>query len=155
MPYTNISAALIAADIATINAAFASIQGKLPFLIQLTEQENQDLYKMGPDAKSYVDKTKNLTVTQPAFVPQFMPVAEFNKDYQLFNDLAPLRQLAQNLAVGIEETQRGLGHEMMMFMKAYYNNGKEGNDQGIVGADVVLSELGPFYDRPDRPPVAP
>lgn len=155
MPYANISALLTAADITDINTAFNTIYSKLTFLIQLTPEENQTLYKMGPDAKSYVDKTKNLTATYPAFIPAFLPVAEFDKDYRLYSDLAPFFQRASGLALGIEETMRGLGHEEMMFMKAYYKNGQEGEEQGIPGADVVVAELGPFYDRPDQPPPTP
>jgi len=155
MPYANISASLSPTDIIDINTAFALIKSKLTFLIQLTEEENHTLYKMGPDAKSYVDKTKDLAVTQPAFVPVFMTAAEFDKDHKLNSDLAPFYQQALGLTKGIEETMRGLGHEQMMFMKAYYKNGQEGNEQGIPGADVVLAELGPFYDRPDRPAEPP
>ena len=54
MPYHNISAELSNSDIAEIKDAIATIQQKMPFLVNLTAEERRRLYKMGDKSLGFV-----------------------------------------------------------------------------------------------------
>ncbi|MEH1969059.1 hypothetical protein [Nostoc sp.] len=47
MAYQNITGSLSPEDIQEIKAAFATIQGKMPFLVTLSVEERRKLFKMG------------------------------------------------------------------------------------------------------------
>lgn len=151
MPYSNISATLAPADAAAINTAIDTILEKMPFLISLTPKERKELYKMGPDAKSYIDKTKNYTVSHPSLIPGFASVDEFNKDYILWNLLSPILARVRSLEMGISDTMMGMGHEQMDFMTGYYSSAQEAAKRNVAGAGAVAADLGEFFDRPDQP----
>jgi hypothetical protein len=151
MSIPNINAELTDADVLAIKTALETIFAKLPFLVDISATENEELYKMGPDAKPYVDKTKNYTDTYPVFIPQFKSKDDFLSNHKLWEQLAIFFQQTNGLSKGLEETMRVIGSQMMFFMKGYYNTAKEGVDQGAVGAGIVVADLGEFYDRPDRP----
>nr|VFK78188.1 MAG: hypothetical protein BECKSD772D_GA0070982_100859 [Candidatus Kentron sp. SD] len=55
MPYQNIEASLSPEDIKAIKDAFALIQEKLPFLINLTPKERRSLFKTGVDSVSFIE----------------------------------------------------------------------------------------------------
>jgi len=151
MPYSNISAVLSPADVSGINGALTAIETALPFLINLTEEERKTIYKMGPDAKSYVDKTKNYTVSHPALIPPFASASEFVKDHDLWTALLPILARIKSLSEAIDDTMMGIGNEMMDFMTAYYSTAKEAAKRNVPGSGSVSGDLGEFFDRPDRP----
>lgn len=155
MPYSNISSELADAALAEIIEAFALINERLPFLINLTKEERQSLYKMGPDAKSYVDKTKDYTASNPNLIPGFASLPEFLKDYALYAKLATLIPKANALQEAISDTMIGLGSEQMDFMTSFYSSAQEAAKRNVAGANSAADDLGTFFDRPDQPDAPP
>nr|VFJ68327.1 MAG: hypothetical protein BECKFW1821B_GA0114236_11432 [Candidatus Kentron sp. FW] len=62
MPYQNIDASLSPADVKAVKDAFDTVLKKLPFLVNLTSQEQKNTFKAGPDSVSFVQNA--LTASQ-------------------------------------------------------------------------------------------
>lgn len=70
--------------------AIATIEKNLPFLINLTNEERQANPKMGDKSLAFVNKACEYAKQNPALVPVFLDIAEFEKDVALANSLSNL-----------------------------------------------------------------
>src|SRR5206468_401265 len=69
MPNQNIDASLTADDVAAITASFAAVVAKLPFAVNLTDQERKTLVKTGPDSVSFVQNALAAAQGNPSVLP--------------------------------------------------------------------------------------
>ena len=113
MSYSNISASLSAADKQAILQAIQTIKSKLPFLINLNEQERKKLRKMGSVRTSYVQDVYNASSGNAGAIPSGFSMVEFGKDVQLNKDLADILIALGPLDEGVKDTVMALGSELM------------------------------------------
>ena len=93
MPVPNrISAAILPDDLTAIDAQFAAVNTKLPFLLELNDKDRDSLtYLKGPN-KQFVFSTVDLVKTQSDFLPKNFNVEELQKDAKLYSDLHAIHQ---------------------------------------------------------------
>src|SRR6516162_9936025 len=67
-----VSASIAPADKTAITAAIATIRGKLPFLINLTDDERKSILKLGDKSIAFEEKCFNYMTAHPELVPGFI-----------------------------------------------------------------------------------
>ncbi|BAB72952.1 hypothetical protein ACN23B_04985 [Anabaena sp. FACHB-709] len=113
MAYQNITASLSAEDVKEIKAAFATIQGKLPFLVTLSVEERRKLFKMGDKSLAFVNTSLTAAQSNPDILPASFDVEEFVRDYQLATTLTELLIGLRQLTEQVDDTLLAVGSEAM------------------------------------------
>ncbi|HEY2329033.1 MAG TPA: hypothetical protein VGI63_04390 [Verrucomicrobiae bacterium] len=113
MPYQNISATVSAANVQAIKDAVATIQQKLPFLINLTADERKGIFKTGPNSLSFVQNALQAALNNPDIFPKSFDVVEFGSDVNLFTVLADINTVLSQLASSVDDTRLAVGGEAM------------------------------------------
>lgn len=147
MNENRISISLSAADITAINQAIDTLAQKLqPILIALDAEDKRMLAKLGEKSVSFVDKTVQYAGNNPEFLPAFIDVAEFKKDYEAFTVLntflRPLSQIVKNL----DDTATLCGNEAVTASNTYYNSVKQGMKMGVPNAKAIYDDLSQRYE---------
>lgn len=141
MPVNKISATLVQADVQDVLTSIAAINTKLPFLINLTEEDKKSLPRFGDKSMAFVAKALELASQNPDFLPKNFDVAEFKKDVDLYNQLYSVLQPLAILLDKVEDTYKEAGAEAYSAALFVYNLAKvSGADLG--GFDSVLDSLG-------------
>lgn len=113
MPYHNISADLSTEDLSDIKAALATIQQKLPFLINLTADERRRIYKMGDKSLAFVSNSLTAAQNNPEILPASFDTAELARDYQLATALSELHLNLRQITEQVDDTLLAVGSEAM------------------------------------------
>jgi hypothetical protein len=113
MSYSNISAAIVAADKTAVQTAIQTIKSKMPFLINLSIDERKKLRKMASVRTSYVQDVYQASVGNSGAIPQGINLVEYGKDLQLYRDLSDIMSWFAPLYESIESTSMALGSELM------------------------------------------
>jgi hypothetical protein len=147
MNENRISISLSEADITAINTAISTLANKLqPILIALEPDDKRMLAKLGEKSISYVDKTVQYSESNPEFLPAFVDVAEFKKDFEAFtilnSFLRPLAQIVKNL----DDTATLCGSEAVSAGNTYYNSVKQGMKMGVPNAKAIYDDLSQRYE---------
>ncbi|MGE0076273.1 MAG: hypothetical protein AB7S48_00275 [Bacteroidales bacterium] len=136
-----VSTTLSAEAIANILAAVVIIEQNLPMLINLTIDERKSIPKMGDRTLAFVSKALEYTKQNPQVVPNFMEVAEFEKDVTavtaLNKVLIPLQQLTEK----IDDTTMLAGSEAYSAALIFYNAVKGAAKAGVPGMKTVYEDL--------------
>ena len=142
-----ISATLSPADKATALTKLGEIQALLPFLLNLTADENSSLPKMSA-IRDGMDETFAQEMTaHPELVPNFVDMTELSKDRALRSALRDLHQQMCALCEGIEDTLTAAGVDTYLAYLSFYNNVKQGAKRNVPGANTVLDNLKRFFPR--------
>lgn len=162
MPITEdnrISATMTAQDITDINAALNTIRTKLPFLMSISNQERQEMAKMGDKSLGFDEKCAAFMASNPEYLPGFIQIAEVNKDRTLRDQWLQFFPNLKTLAEAASDTFMILGSEIWMADLAYYQNVRQGAKRGRAGADTIYNELRPRFPggsaQPAQPPPHP
>ncbi len=136
-----ISVAMGTEAIANIMAAITTIEQNLPTLINLTADERKSLPKMGDRTLAFVSKALEYTKQNAQVVPNFLEVAEFEKDVAavtaLNKVLIPLHQLAEKL----DDTTMLAGSEAYSAALIFYNAVKGAAKAGVPGMKTIYDDL--------------
>ena len=109
MNYQNIFAEVSTADLQVIKDALATIRQKLPFLVNLTKTERQQLYKTGESRLSFVQNAKAVAQNNPGILPAIFDVGQFASDVNLFAVLTELTTLFKQLVSQSDDTRLAVG----------------------------------------------
>jgi hypothetical protein len=142
MAKTNkISVAITAADMGVMLTAINDLNSKLNFLLALSEEDRKDLPKMGDKTVAFVNKCFDYAKANPALVPTYVEMAEFEKDVvavsELLKVLRPIHQLYQRL----DDTVMQAGSEAYQAGLLFYNNLKGATKAGVPGAKTIYHDL--------------
>lgn len=153
--YYNLSAALTAAQIASITTAIGTIKGILDFLINLTPEERRTFSKMGDQGFSYVTKSMDYANANPHIIPATLSYAEGRKDLDLVNALRPIWNQLMQLAEMVDDTKMAAGIEAKEFADKFYELVKMNASMNVPGMDVVAADLGTFYEKAQAELITP
>ena len=143
-----VSASLSQADKDTVMAALATIKAKLPFLIDITTSDRQNMLKMGDKSRAFVQKTMELVNQNDSFLPRAFVVEEMQKDVQLLNDLYPMLQALNQLQELVDDTVMVVGSEAYASALVAYKYAK---DSGLgAGLDGVVDDIGRRFVRKSK-----
>ena len=113
MPYQNIDATVSAADLQAVKDAFALIKQRLPFLVNLTNDERKTIVKTGSDSLTFVTKALSGAQANPDIFPGTFNQPAFQRDVDLFGVLTELATLAYQVYEQIDDTRMATGGESM------------------------------------------
>ena len=153
MADNRIDAALSEADRAAVLAAIETIKTKLPFLIDLSPKERQELPKMGDKSQAFVFGVAALVASDPSFLPRNFEEANFIRDVALVRALQGIRQELMSLAELVDDTTVAAGSEAYVAALIAYKAAQE-NGRGE-GLDNLLDELGQRFARVSKPSPKP
>ena len=153
MAENRIDAVLSEADRAATLAAIETIKTKLPFLIDLTPKERQELPKMGDKTQAFVFGVATLVSNDSSFLPRNFDEAAFAKDVALAKALQGIRQELLRLSELVDDTTVAAGSEAYVAALVAYKAAQE-NGRGE-GLDALLDELGRRFARVSKPSPKP
>ncbi|MGV9004656.1 hypothetical protein [Flavobacterium sp.] len=122
-----------------------------PYVMGLTEEERQTLFKMGDKTVATVQKVQSYIITNPELMPTYMNKVEFAKDVTVVTQLTPLQNMAYQLASDLDDTRMLAGSEALAEALIYYGSVKEAAKRGIPQAKPIYEELKERFTRRGTP----
>lgn len=150
-----ISASLPQEDQDAIMTSLTSIETKLAFLVDLTDDQRKSLHYLKEKNHGFVLSTLELAKKNPGFLPREFDVPEFQKDTDLFDKLFTIKQALSGLLRRIEDTTSLAGSEAYSAALAVYNYAIAGN-VGTQGIEPYVDEMARRFARKSKtvPPAA-
>jgi hypothetical protein len=121
--------------------AIATIEKNLPFLINLTNEERQANPKMGDKSLAFVNKACEYAKQNPALVPVFLDIAEFEKDVAAANSLSNLLKPLAQLTEKLDDTTLQAGSEAYTAALIFYTAAKGAAKAGMPGIKSICDDL--------------
>jgi hypothetical protein len=143
MAYSNISATLPAADLTAIKAAITNINQKMPFLVNLSEEDKKKLFKFGARSVDFVNDAALATQNYPSIFPSSFNVQEFQKDNALTQNLIEVKLLLDSLCEKVNDTLIAVGSEALgeaLDVYAYVQRASETDQPGLKTVASKLKE---------------
>ncbi len=135
------------ADLQEILAAIVFINQKVkPFEIALTNKERMSIVKMGDKSFPFVKKANEYVKSAPELVPNYLNIAEFDKDVKAYQDLSSIYQLLSPLYNIIKDTRMLAGSEANKSAMMFYKAVKTAADNKVVHAKGIYVDLKKRYD---------
>ena len=122
-----------------------------PYLTGLTEEERQQLFKMGNKTVATVQKVQSYIETNPEFIPSYMNKDEFAKDVKVVTQLTPLQNVAYQLASDLDDTRMLAGSEAVAEALIYYGSVREAAKRGITQSKPIYEELSERFTQRNKP----
>jgi len=151
--HNQISALLTPAETEAIRTAMDIIRQKLPFLINLTDEERQTYAKMGDKTVAFVSKALEYARENPHLVPPYLNVSEFEKDMQLIVQLRGILRPLLSLVEGLDDTLMLAGSESYAAALTFYNSVKMASKMNVPGTTAIYNDLKVRF--PGRGPLRP
>jgi hypothetical protein len=121
------------------------------FNVVIDKEEVKSLPKIADRRIPFVEKAVEYSVSNPEFLPPHADVPEFEKDLKTFKDIRemvrPLRQILDNL----ENTMYVSGSEAWQAAMNYYRSVQFHARMGTPGAQAILDDLRPLFERRSNP----
>lgn len=144
MPYTDINTTLSDSDRQAIKQAIVLIQQKMPFLITLSADDRQRLYKMGDKRLAFVQNSLSAAQSNPNILPASFDLQGFSNDYQLATDLSELLMLLTQLTEQVDDTLLAVGSEAMSSSLTVYDYIKTAAKK-TPGLKTISEQLGNLF----------
>jgi hypothetical protein len=153
-----VSAALSAEDKTAIKTALQTINDKMPFLINLTEDQRRDGLKLGDKTVGFLDKFNTYSQSNPEFIPSFLNMLEFAKDFALIDGLNELTRMANTLNQKMQDTLSEVGMEALAAALIYYGSVRDAAKNGVPNAKTIYDDMkkrfpgggGPAETEPEK-----
>lgn len=145
MVQNRVDVSLTPEDKADIMTAINTIRQKLPFLIDLSPTERQQLPKMSDKSEAFVTKALEVARQNPQILPRAFDVEEMERDVTLYQTLRPITLALTQLQELVDDTTLAAGSEAYTAALLVYQYAKVSNFDG--GLDDVLDELGQRFAR--------
>lgn len=147
----NISVQIPADKLTRIKSLLSELNTELaPYLVSLTSEQKQGIYKMGDNSIAFVNKTLGYTNTNPEFVPPFLNTEDLKVDVDAVGQLSEIAGMAAQLSDNINDTLTLSGSEAMIAALIYYNSVKQAAKTSIPGAKTIFEDLSTRFALPGR-----
>ncbi|MBB6328254.1 hypothetical protein FHS59_003897 [Algoriphagus iocasae] len=134
----------LAAALEHVNAARTILA---PFLIALTPEDRRTILKMSDGTRPFVEKVMDYVVSEPQFLPPFLPVEEMQKDWKAVNGLDPILKAANLLCDNLSDTVMLAGSETLEGGLGYYNTTKYAARLNAPNAKGIYEDLKKRFTR--------
>ena len=152
-----IDAVLPVADKDAVLAAITSMAAKLPFLVDLSNEEKRVMLKLGQKSLDFVLKTLELATQNSDFLPRSFDVAEMKTDVDLLQALVPIVIALEPFYNKLMDTYMLVGSEAYAAGLEVYRYAKQAKRGD--GLDPLVDTLGKKFARksaaPDPTPKPP
>jgi len=146
MSYQNVSYVITAKDHAEIMAAFDTLNAKLPFLINLTDEERRALFKMGPKSVDFVQDSAEVTKNFPEIIPPSFDKDEHVRDANLIKHLVTYLLKLDSIQEKTSDTLIAVGNEAMKQSLEVYALVKS-QEERIPGLKTISAKLGERFKK--------
>lgn len=140
MAIQNISYVLPDADVQEIKAAFQTIRTKLPFLINLSDDESKSLFRLGPKSADFTIDARDTANNFPQILPSTFQKVELVNDSTLFSQMGEIKLLSDSLSEQIKDTYDAVGAEAMSAALEVYAY-VQVNENKVPGLKSVAEKL--------------
>ena len=153
MPYEKISRVLSNEEIEGLKQDITNLDGKISaFAVNLTIKDRKTMYKMGDRSLPFVEQALNYANDHSEFVPPFLSVDEFQKDWDLAKQLKELLKRIEPVMEKLSDTYMAAGADALSGALSFYESVKSAAKANKSGADAIVAELKRRYDRKKAKP---
>ncbi len=146
MAVNKVSATLDQTTVDGILADIDTLEGKLPFLITLTEKEKAGLVHLGQDVLAFLTDTLQVARLNQGMMPPDFDLNEFSKDVNIVTQISPIVQRYSALYEKLMDTYKEVLNEAYAGGLAVYAMAKfRGKNLG--GMDATLDNLGKRFAK--------
>lgn len=145
MTYENISASMPGADLKAIIAAIDLIKSKIPVMVNLSEDDRKEIFKMGDRSFAFVTKVYDYSKTNPGFMPADVSIPEFHKDYLYSEALRVIQQSLAPLLAGLNDTEMAAGSEAFRAANWFYGGVRDATKRNAPFARGIYEDLRTRY----------
>ena len=152
-----IDVTLTTEQVAAIMDALDTLDAVLPFIVSLTPEERQKLFRMGTRSEGFVREALTAVQQHPEHLPSSLGAVEMERDLALRDALQPVLSRLGAIHTRVQDTWHLAGADAMQKATAVYRVLK--NTQGH-GLDNTISVLKQRFEKsssaaPEEPPVEP
>lgn len=116
-----IAAAITPAQLTALAGAVRTIRDNLPFLIELSAEDRQELFKAGPKSRDFLELALATAQEHPDVLPRSFSLEQFAEDVTLFHTLERPYVALRDLLREVEDTRIAVGAEAMEAGRAVYH----------------------------------
>lgn len=149
-----ISATLAAGDLTTILANLAANHDLMPFLLSLSAEQRQKLFKAGAKRAGAIPLAQMAVTQFPEIFPATFPTAEVSKDALLRSAVMTLKTEYDMESAALGDTLLALNADSMQHVREVYKYVKAAKDT-VPGIRPLYEQLAVYFDRPDQPEETP
>ena len=135
-----VSAAISDETKTKVNNFIEETKVEMPFLISLTPEQKQDLFKPGDSYKAFINTSANTVKTHPEIMSGLFDADEFLKDVALFNDLEAISIKLTEFLQAVNDTATAAGTDALSAALEVYAAVK-GNAEKVAGLNATASEM--------------
>ena len=141
---SQIDITLTAEQVAANVAAMDTLELALPFLVSLTADDRQRLFKLGSRSEGFVAEALSAAVQHPDYVPASVSLVQLQRDIALRQTLLPIVQRARVLYTKLNDTWMLAGADAMQSATAIYRVLRAQRGEGL---DVTVGVLKQRFER--------
>ncbi len=112
-----------------------------PFTVNVADDEQGSLLKVGDKTIPFVDKVKGYTGSAPEYVPGFMDVPEFLRDKAALESLDSMSKSAMPVVRMIDDLFSLTANDSFAAALIYYKSVKAAADAGEAKAKAIYEDL--------------
>jgi hypothetical protein len=145
---------LVSASIASetkdeILKSVTAIRGKLGFLLNLQASEVSGLFKAGKELAPFLDGCHSVAQAHPEILSGVFDQAEFDRDYQLAQDLGAIADAVGQLHEALGHTLTAVRSDTLLAALDVYSAVKT-NKAKVPGLNTVSDSLSRYFARSPR-----
>ncbi len=148
MAYQKVSYLLTPEVKAALEANLDAINTEMMvFTSSLSLSERKTIQKMGNKTVAFVEQALKYAKKYPEFVPPYLELIEFERDFQMAEDMRNLLKVAEPIVEKIADTYVAAGADAFAHARIFYNAVKAASKANTPGADALVAELKKRYFR--------
>lgn len=136
-----ISHELSAQALTEIQTGITNLKNSLNFLVNLSPDQRQSLFKMGDKSLGFVGKAVEFMERYPALCPNYVDAAEVKKDYTLAAALGGIAYELEALTQALRDTSTLAGNEAITSSISYYSSVRDASRRAVPNAETTYNAL--------------
>jgi len=141
-----VSYAFTEADFTALKQQISEIQAKIDvFAIELHLDHKRELKTLGDRSLPFTDQAFLYATQQPKLVPEYINMAEFSKDINLFKQSKELIKMLSVILERLNDTSIAAGSDAFSTARKFYDSVKTAVKASIPGSAVAFDEMKKRY----------
>ncbi|MDX9882059.1 MAG: hypothetical protein RBS73_08320 [Prolixibacteraceae bacterium] len=123
----------------------ATLRGKMPFLIKLSNDERKTMVFMDDGRKPFANKSFDYAARNSELSPGAEMVASGARDLNLFSFLSVAESELGQLYEMVRDTKQAAGSEAFEVARFIYKKAKMALEMGMPGMQTIVDDLGKLF----------
>lgn len=124
-----------------IKTCISNLKTSLNFLVNLSPEQRQSLFKMGDKSLGFVGKAVEFMERYPELCPNYVDAAEVKKDYTLATTLSAIGYELEALTQAVWDTSTLAGNEAITGSISYYSSVRDASRRAVPNAETTYNAL--------------